>query len=90
MRAMFGTPMTMIVMLACVVIGIIGVTMVILSAAAGRDAESHPKPEDGSRGDGARSETGTGPARCCPRCNQFSPAYARFCAHCGYAYEPRG
>ncbi|GIK17034.1 MAG: hypothetical protein BroJett003_19980 [Planctomycetota bacterium] len=89
MRAMFGTPMTMIVMLACVVIGIIGVTMVILSA-AGRDAGSHPKSEDGSRGDGARSDASSGPARCCPRCNQFSPAYARFCAHCGYAYEPRG
>ncbi|MCC7292327.1 MAG: hypothetical protein IT449_09735 [Phycisphaerales bacterium] len=78
---MFTTPMTLILMIGCLAAGVVGIALVILSARRDRaDRGGKPAPPTPGEASGTAS-------RNCPRCLQFSPGYAKYCAHCGYAFE---
>ncbi len=78
---MFTTPMTLILMIGCLAAGVVGIALVILSARRDRaGAGEKPAPP-------APGEAAGGASRNCPRCLQFSPGYAKYCAHCGYAFD---
>lgn len=81
---MFTTPMTLILMIGCLAAGVVGIALVILSARRDRagagEKPAPPTPGEASGAAGAAS-------RNCPRCLQFSPGYAKYCAHCGYAFD---
>lgn len=78
---MFTTPMTLILMIGCLAAGVVGIALVILSARRDR-ARAGEKPAPPAAGGAASAAS-----RNCPRCLQFSPGYAKYCAHCGYAFD---